>query len=303
MLDAGPVPDTQNASSLRHPEAMFTGTCEVSLSRAVVPFRDPLEPAHPGGRIRDLGLGLVLENPDASRSRVLDLGSGEVRHPNLSGPLVLLGWVFPRLFRDLVRRMEAPEGAEELVRVTRPLALGLIAQVGFTPLTRPLHLRMGFQDICQDIDLHEDTAIRLALPGAGPIRCHLDYEESILVIRTGRSHPAPELEGALADAFPSRRILRTTRGEGRRTHDYHLMLPVSRSLPEMCQEMRRLRRGFLHLMARFEADRYQALKEATTAFGERDSLAYLAGDPVRERRRQGEWVRPAGSPRSPRGIH
>jgi hypothetical protein len=302
MLDAGSIPDTEKAHP-RHPPAVFTGTCEVSLRRAVIPFRDPTESAHPGGRIQDLGLGLVLESADACRSRVLDLGSGELRHPDLSGPLVLLGWIFPRSFRDLVRRLDDSKGSEELARVTRPLALGLLAQAGFTPLTRPVHLRVGFQDICQDMDLHGETAIRLVLPEAGPIRCHMDYEESTLVIRTGRSRPAPDLEGALADAFPSRRILRTTRGEGRRTHDYHLMLPVSRSLLEMCRELRGLRRGFLHLMARFETERYQALKEATAAFGERDSLASLVGDPVRERRMQGEWVGPTTSPRTPRGIH
>lgn len=289
MLDAGSTPFA------RRPEAAFTGTCEISLRRAVVPYRDPSERALPGGRIGDLGLGLVLENSDASRSRVLDLGSGEVRFPDLSGPLVLLGWIFPRLFRDLTHRLEDPAEGREVARLTRPVALHLVAEAGFTPLTRPLHLRMGFRDLCQDLDLHDETAIRLSPSGAGPIRCHLDYDESVLVLRTGRMGPLPELDEALGDAFPSRRLLRRTRDRGPRSQEYHLVLPVARSLSELRREMGRLRRGFLHLLARFEPERYRALREATAAFGERDSLAPLAAGVPDDGSVRDERVRPTGS--------
>jgi hypothetical protein len=304
MLHAGSTPFS------RRSEAAFTGTCEISLRRAVVPYRDPSELALPGGRIGDLGLGLVLENSDASRSRVLDLGSGEVRFPDLSGPLVLLGWIFPRLFRDLTHRLEEPVEAREVARLTRPVALRLVAEAGFTPLTRPLHLRIGFRDLCQDLDLHDETAIRLSPPGAGPVRCHLDYDESVLVFRSGRIGPLPELDEALGDAFPSRRLLRRIRDHGPRTQEYHLVLPVARSLSEVRHEMGRLRRGFLHLLARFESDRYRALREATAAFGERDSLAPLAAGSPGDGGVRDERVRPTRSRLEPahsqlarRGIH
>jgi hypothetical protein len=275
-------------------EVVLTGRCEVPLRRAVVPYRDPEEAALPGGRLRDLGLGLVLEDAQPSRIRVLDLGSGEVRHVGLQGPLVLLGWVFSRLHRELEGLVERGTPSEQLARRTRPLALRLLLETGFGPLTRALHLRMGFQDLCQDLDLHEGAAIRLSTPHAGPLRCHLDYEGSTLMVRTGRSHPVEELEEALAEAFPARRILR---GEGRLTREYQVDLPVSRSLAELRQEIRGLRRGFLHLLARFEPLRFQALKEATQAFGERDSLAALEQVRVPSPLHTGEWVgTPAGLP-------
>lgn len=308
MLDAGTALEPGAVLSAHGTEAIFTGTCEVSLRRAVVPFREPRESARPGsappgGRIYDLGLGLVLENPDPLRARVLDLGSGEARDADLSGPVVLLGWVFHRLFRELVKRLDDPPVPGELARLTRPMALGLISQAGFTSLTRPLHLRMGFHDVCQDLDLHEEAAVRILLPETGPVRCHMDHDMCTLVIRTGRSRPSPELEAALADAFPARRLLLDVRGEGQRTHDYHVVLPVSRSLSEMRQEVRRLRRGFLHLIARFEPERYRALREATDVFGERDSLALLPQRAGGEARRVGERVGRVTSLQAPRGIH
>jgi hypothetical protein len=271
-------------------EVVLTGRCEVPLRRAVVPYRDPEEAAFPGGRLRDLGLGLVLDDAQPSRMRVLDLGSGEVRHAGLGGPLVLLGWVFSRLHRELEGLVEQGTPPELLARRTRPLALRILLETGFGPVTRALHLRMGFQDLCQDLDLHEGAAIRLSTPDAGPLRCHLDYEGSTLVVRTGRSQPVKELEEALAEAFPTRRILRVLQGEGRLTGEYQVDLPMSRSLSELRQEIRGLRRGFLHLLARFEPRRFQALKEAAQAFGERDSLAVLEGVPFPSPLRSGEWL-------------
>jgi hypothetical protein len=82
----------------RRPEAMadVPGVCELPLTRAVVQYRDVHEVHVPGGRIEDIGLGLVLEGRYASSAEVIDLGSAAVKRLDLSAELVVLDWVYER---------------------------------------------------------------------------------------------------------------------------------------------------------------------------------------------------------------
>ncbi len=250
---------------------------EVSLTRAVLPYRDGADGSPPGGRIQDIGLGVVVDGSDPSRADVVDLGSAEPRVVQLSGPLVVMGWLYPSGLRSFGRILaDAEEGGRDRVRsLTFALALRALRRAGFGPLTRPTVLRIGFRDLCQDLDLHEDTAIRLLLPSGGVARIHLDYEGVSLVARTGRSGAVPELEAALVEAFPGSGLYRAPAHGGVSSRAYHLPLPAPRSLAEARELVGDLRRGVVRLLGRFEPARLASLRELTSTFGERDSLRHL----------------------------
>lgn len=259
------------------PDLTFTGTCEVTLTRAVVPFRSAEDRALPGGRIDDLGMGVVLSGSRPGRAEVLDLGGGDVRIVDLSGPIVIFGWVFPAAHRGLLALLAEGDATsrKRARRLMFPMALRLLDEAGFHPLTRPLYLRVGFRDICRDLDLHEGTGVRFVLPDGGVGRAHLDYDDSTVVVASGRTRSDPALEESLRDGFPGRELsVRLTAG-GRGSREIHLAGPAPRSLEELRSELRKVRRGFMHLLARFEPDRYAAVRDAVGAFGERDSLARL----------------------------
>jgi hypothetical protein len=257
-------------------EPLITGVCELALERAVLPYQDDADGALPGGRIDDLGLGVVLEGGDALRPQVLDLGSAQVREVHLEGPLVIFGWVFSSTLRTLRGGLAGDPAA--LRRLTFTLALRTLERNGFSALTRPHHLRIGFRDLVRDLDLHEGTALRLAVPGS-VVRFHLDYSDATLVARTAGSTRNPSLEAALRDAFSSVELLGSRTPDATGIQSYHLPMTAPNGVAETRQLMRRLRRGFLHLLARFEPARYRAVREQLDAFGERDSLEKLRDRP------------------------
>src|SRR5690606_5672828 len=78
------------------PEALadVPGVGDLSLTRAVIQYRDGHELERGIGRIEDIGLGLVLDGEYAASAEVLDLGSGTIRHLDLSAELVILDWVY-----------------------------------------------------------------------------------------------------------------------------------------------------------------------------------------------------------------
>ncbi len=262
----------------------LTGTLEVPLTRAVIPYRARGEGALHGGRLHDIGLGAVVDGNDPSRADVVDLGSAQLRVVDLTGPLVVLGWLYPSGLSSLRRTvLEEETGDREGARsFTFKMALRVLDGVGFGPLTRPTLLRIGFRDLCQDLDLHEGTAVRLILPAGGVARVHLDYDGTTLVVRTGRSRRCPDLEGALTDAFPERELFRTVLRDPVGTEGYHLPFPTPRSLSEVRDLMSRLRRGLIELLERFEPDRCRSLRALTGVLGARDSLRSLRGpiDPL-----------------------
>ncbi len=265
----------------RRPEAMsdVPGVCELPLTRAVVQYRDVHEIDMDGGRIQDIGLALVLEGRYASAAEALDLGSAEVKLLDLSSELVVLDWVYDPTLEHvggLVAEMARGGAAErdELARFGFRLALRLLERIGYGPLTRPTLLRIGFRDVCRDLDLHEGTSVRI-LAGPGRIvRAHLDYDGNALLFRTAGDRADPVFEPALLEAFPhadTRRLLPSNTGVG----GYQLRFPLPLTLDEARGTLAGIRSGLAHLMARFEPERYRSLEPVLTTFGSRETLAHL----------------------------
>lgn len=267
------------------PEAMadVPGACELPLTRAVIQYRDVHEGAGHGGRIQDIGLGLVLEGRYASAARVVDLGSAEEKSLDLSSELVVLDWVYEPTLEHVesllgAGRAERDQGRErELARYCFDLALRVLDRVGYGPLTRATVLRIGFRDICRDLDLHEGTAVRILLEPGRVARIHMDYDAVALVVRTSSARPDATLEGALGEAFGIglAKVRRKTLDGPVASLAYELRLPLPVTVDEARRLLERVRFGVGHLLARFEPDRYRAVESVIRTFGVRETLARL----------------------------
>lgn len=262
------------------PEAMgdVPGICELPLTRAIVQYRDHHEMDAAGGRIEDIGLALVVEGRYASTSEVVDLGSGSVKVLDLSTELVVLDWVYdPTVAHvaELITASAAMHESQDLRAYSRQLGLRVLERVGFGPLSRPTFLRVGFRDICRDLDLHEGTSIRFVLGPGRLTRAHLDYDACALVFRTAFDEPDAQLEHALSVAFPESELHREDPSSPTGAVSYHVRLPVPTSLVEARQVLGRMRRGLVALMARFEAERYASVETLMETFGARETLAGL----------------------------
>jgi hypothetical protein len=263
------------------PEAMgdVPGVCELPLTRAIVQYRDVHEIDGPGGRIEDIGLGLVVEGRYAATSEVVDLGSGRVKVLDLSTELVVLDWVYePTVTHvsELITAAAATEEDDALRRYSAALGLRVLERVGFGPLSRPTFLRIGFRDICRDLDLHEGTSIRFVLGPGRLTRVHLDYDACSLVFQTVFREPDQALELALAHAFSAAEIHREEPIGETGSIAYHVRLPIPTTLAETRQILARMRLGLAGLTARFEPQRFAALEEVLEAFGARETLAGLS---------------------------
>lgn len=257
------------------------GVCDLPLTRAVVQYRDVHELHHPGGQIRDIGLALVLAGRFASSARVVDLGSGEIKYLNLASELVILDWVYEPTLAHLRLLSEAaertPSRTVQLRRYCFDLALRVLNRRGFTPLTRPILLRIGFRDLCKDLDLHESTVVRIAT-GPGEItRIHLDYEANSLVFRTSRGRSAGGLEAALRGAFAGLPVVAPLQGQGGGggREVYHVRLGVPVNFDEVLESLRKMRHGLGHLVARYEPERFGMVHGLMSTFGERATLDRL----------------------------
>ena len=280
---------TLSLQSEARPEAMadVPGICELPLTRAVVQYRDLHEIDLPGGRIQDIGLALVLEGRFASSAEVLDLGSSTVKMLDLSSELVVLDWVYEptlehvkRLIRDRAGA-EADEHEGRLGAYCFQMALGLLGRMGYGPLTRSTILRIGFRDICRDLDFHEGTSVRIVVGEHRITRAYLDYDANALVFRAPAPEPDAILEAAVLEAFPRSEVLRVSEvHEGGSVH-YHVRLDLPVTLAEAREELQTIRRGLGRLLARFEPGRFKAVEHHLSTFGSRETLARL---PVREHR-------------------
>lgn len=267
------------------PEAMadVPGVCELTLTRAVVQYRNVHEVDVPGGRIEDIGLALVLEGRFASAAQVLDLGSGRVKELDLSAELVVLDWVYePTLehVHGLLRisadpSAEGREARDALGKYSFDLALRVLRRAGYGPLSRPTLLRIGFRDICRDLDLHEGTSVRFVMGQGRLARASLDCDGNALVFRTAYQEPDPILEEALASAFPSRDIRRLLPVGSTEGLSYQVRFPLPLTFLEARMLVREFREGLAHLLARFEPQRFRALKEVLQTFGSRETLSRL----------------------------
>ena len=268
------------------PEAMsdVPGICELPLTRAVVQYRDLHEMDHPGGRIEDVGLALVVEGQYAATSEVIDLGSGHVKMLDLSTELVVLDWVYePTLSHvaELITAAAATKDSHPLKQYVFQLGLRVLERVGFGPLTRPTLLRIGFRDICRDLDLHEGTSIRFVLGPGRLTRAHLDYDACALVFRTAFHEPDAQLEYALSDGFPEAELRRMEPVTAADSIEYQVRFSLPTTLGEGRAVLALMRRGLGSLLARFEPDRFTPLAHVLETFGERETLSGLRiHDPV-----------------------
>lgn len=280
----------------RRPEAMadVPGVCELPLTRAVIQYRDAQETEFAGGRIQDIGLAVVLEGRYASSAEVVDLGSAQVKTLDLSGELVVLDWVYePTLdhLGALVRKAATGERGE-LERFCSRVALTVLERSGFGPLTRATLLRVGFRDVCRDLDLHEGTSVRFVLGPGCVVRTHLDYDGNALVFRTPTASPDGDLEATLLQAFPEGELRRLIPPSEAASGGYQVRFPLPLTLSELRGELDQVRAGLIRLLHRFEPDRLQAVERVTRTFGRRETLARIrdrggVGEslPVRQGRR------------------
>lgn len=279
---------TLSLQSDARPEAMadVPGICELPLTRAVVQYRDLHEIDLPGGRIQDIGLALVLEGRFASSAEVLDLGSSTVKMLDLSSELVVLDWVYePTLehINGLIRDRavaEADEHGGRLGAYSFQMAMSLLGRVGYGPLTRPTILRIGFRDICRDLDFHEGTSVRIVAGARGVTRAYLDYDANALVFRAPSPEPDAELEAAVLDAYPDNEVLRISEAHEGGSVQYQVRLSLPVTLAEAREELQTVRRGLGRLLARFEPGRFKAVEHHLSTFGMRETLGRLS---VRER--------------------
>lgn len=261
----------------RRPEAMadVPGVCELPLTRAVVQYRAANETDTPGGRIQDVGLAVVLEGRYASSAEVLELGSAEVKTLDLSGELVVLDWVYePTLdhLAALVREAAAGERGE-LERFSARVMMAVLERAGFGPLTRSTLLRLGFRDVCRDLDLHEGTSVRVVMGAGRVVRAHLDYDGNALLFRTPTATPDATLESALARAFPGAHLRRLVPASEAASGGYQVRFPLPSTLGELHEEMDAIRHGMIRLLQRFEPERLAEVERLTATFGRRRTLA------------------------------
>jgi hypothetical protein len=262
------------------PEAMadVPGVCELPLTRAVVQYRDIHETEPAGGRIQDIGLALVLEGRYASSAEVVDLGSADVKVLDLSAELVVLDWAYdPTLehAQALVRVAAATNDRSELGRFCFRMGLQILERLGYGPLTRPSLLRVGFRDICRDLDLHEGTSVRVAIDRDRVLRIHMDYDGNALVLRVPSAHGDAVLEDAVLVAFPSGDLRRLSSGSSGDSNGYQVRFPLPLDVTEARSELNEIRTGLSRLLSRYEPDRFRAVNRLVSTFGHRETLARL----------------------------
>ena len=165
------------------------------------------------------------------------------------------------------------EAARDLERYCFDLALRVLERKGFTPLTRPTLLRIGYRDLCKDLDLHESATVRIATEPGELARVHLDYDANALVFAMSSPGAGRVLEGALREVFAGLPLSRARERGGAPV--YRVSFGVPLDLSDARRSLHRMRRGLGHLVARFEPDRYRALNRLTVAFGERETLGRL----------------------------
>lgn len=266
-----------NVHTDARPEAMgdVPGICELSLTRAVVQYRDVHEMDTPGGRIEDIGLALVVEGRYAATAEAIDLGSGQLKVLDLSTELVVLDWVYEPTLAHVSSLITTTAGAPDngvLQQYAFQLGLRVLERIGFGPLTRATFLRLGYRDICRDLDLHEGTSIRFVLGPGRLTRAHLDYDACAIVFRTAFPEPDLQLEHALAEAFLAAELRRIEPMSEGASVEYHVRFPLPTTLADARTCLAQMRRGLVSMLARFEPDRFASLAPVMDTFGDRETL-------------------------------
>lgn len=291
------------------PEAMadVPGICELPLTRAVVQYRDLHEVDPPGGLIRDIGLALVLEGRFASSVEALDLGSSTVKSLDLSSELVVLDWVYEptldhvnNLLADRALGDRSQEAGSKLESYSFQIALELLGRLGYGPLTRPTILRIGFRDICRDLDLHEGTSVRIRMGEHNITRVHLNYDANALVFHALSAEPDSTLETAVLAGFPDNEVTRLSQEHNGGTVQLLVRLALPISLSGARRGLQTIRLGLNRLLAQFEPDRSEEVEQQLSTFGPRDTLSRLH---LHERPLRSIALRAQDGPGGPHTVH
>lgn len=252
------------------------GTPDLALTRAVVLYWDRQVIGSAGSHLDDIGVGLVLEGRYAASTSVLDLGSTRVRELDLSRELAVLGWVRQETLTHVLDLISATAEPTRPGALAGPYCFGLglrvLGHLGFSSLTRPAFLRIGFRDVRRDVDADGRRGIRVDLGEDGVAAFSLDPDDVTLKVQVDRPRDPAHLEVALGRCFPGfplRRAGLLPRGS---SVLYEARLPLPRSVGETRELMRQIRGGLTRLVARFEPARHEELARGLETFGARDTL-------------------------------
>lgn len=264
----------------------FPGAGELSLTRAIVQYREAQAVDGAGEGIDDIGVALVVDGDYAAAAEALDLGSGRIRHLDLATEVVILDWVYASTL-DYVRILlrtpgtlfatPAADPASPLRRYGQDIALGVLARIGFGALTRPTFLRIGFRDILRDLDPNEHPAVRVAAGPDDRIEVRMDCDNNGLLVWRRRPAGDAELKRLLLALFPTADVRRLAPEAHAR---FQLRFPLPYTFQDARDLLRDLRDGILGLFANFEPERHRATRHALDVFGPRDTLSRLGRRPV-----------------------
>ncbi|MEX2526178.1 MAG: hypothetical protein WEA09_00955 [Gemmatimonadota bacterium] len=260
-------------NTARRPEALadVPGASKMEFTGAVVRLEGAasMEP----GRDSSLGLGLgvVLDGQRPSRASVLDLGDGRVRDVDLTREVVVLDWIYDTTLAHLGTLLEG--GADGGRRYASQVATEVLKRLGYSSLTRPVFLRMGFRDICQDLDPHEAAGVRIRHPAGEVIRVELDCDGCCLRVEVPEPQHVNDVSEALAAALPLRESQRVQGGAVDGATLLRIRFPLPLNLQEALGLMDELRDGMQRLVQRLEPERARAIQVSVSAFGARESLA------------------------------
>lgn len=250
------------------------GICELSLTRAVIQYA---EFDNAQGSAQDIGLGLVVDGRFAGASEVLDLGSGKLKILDLSSELVILDWIHQPTLEHINRLIAREE--EGLATYSFRLAIELLGRVGYGPLTRSTLFRIGFRDISQDLDLHEDTAVRIAINSIGAVvRAHLDYSRGSLMFTVPGADRCREKEKELVAAFPQNEVVCMGQRHIAGATQYEVLFSIPPGLDSLRSKCSVIRVGLMQLLRVFEPERYEVLNQNLAIFGSRDTLSRISLD-------------------------
>lgn len=270
--------DTTRLSSPER-SARIPGSPDVSVTGAVVQYRKRHRRRSGAEALDDIGVALVLEGECASACFALDLGSTVPLELDLSSELVVLGWVGMDTLAD-VRTFAADTGRTgRAPRDAGPFCFGValraLRTLGYSSVTRPSLLRIGFRDVLRDLDPDGARQVRFEIRSGQVARVSLDAEGNALNVAVTPPTPLPDasLESALTEAFPAAALHRIEQASGA---CYQIRLPLPLSMAELRGLLQQVRAGLAHLFWKFEPNRSQVVAEQLATFGRRDSLGRLA---------------------------
>ncbi len=282
------------------------GPPDLVVTGAVVQYRSRHEITQRRALASDIGVALVTEGRFPSACVAVDLGSTAVKELDLSSELVVFSWV-DRDTVDHVRHLLSNGGsavggpARDAEPYCFALALRALREVGFSSISRPSFLRIGFRDIARDLDPGGTTGIRVRMGTGSVAHVELDPQANALVVRSDGFTAPTVMEEALAESFPAADLRRAPSSSAASVGAYEVRLPHPHTLGELRSLVERIRSGISHLVWRYEPERSRALSEQLDTFGRRDSLGRLPAPAPTPADLGGSGVAPVGP--GSRAVH